>query len=176
MSNLIPFTYLTEQAFLSENIDSRKLQIPLDMAQDNLKNILGKTFYDEIVTQYTADALTEDNEELYDYIKKYLAWETAFYFTKFSQSDSTPTGFRSFDDENSTLIQDIQLTSLSKNQKERSVFYKNSMINFLNQQKDLDKFPLWNKKCDSNFSFGITAIDKRSNTMLKVNKSTITNE
>jgi hypothetical protein len=182
MSNqLIPIAYFKEECFISDNIDERKLRSHLNDAEQDLMELLGREFFEEIQTQYNAtpQTLTADNAALYEgYIKKVLAWQTYLYFLGFSNSDSTPSGEREFIDENSTVLNDVKMWSKEKNVRMKSERWRNRMINFLNesQSNDEDKYPLWEDSCKEVFSFGITAVDKNSDAMIRVNRSIQTNE
>jgi len=66
MINLIPLAYLNEVCFLSLNEDDKKYQIHLEEAQEDLSDLLGAEFYEEIETQYDAGTLTTDNDALYE--------------------------------------------------------------------------------------------------------------
>jgi len=179
MINLIPLAYLNEACFLSLNEDDKKYQFNLEEAQDDLSELIGQEFYEEIESQYDADTLTTDNEALYEgYIKKYLAWQTNFYYQGFANQNHTPTGNREFTDENSSIVSDIKQYGLEKNIRRKAVKYKNKIINFLNleQEKDSTKYPKYEKKCKTDFGFAITSVDKKSDNLLKVNKSIVSNE
>lgn len=181
MINLIPLSYLNEACFLSLNVDEKKYNMVLKLAQQDLKNVLGPEFYTEIETQYDANpqTLTSDNIALYDnYIKDYLAWQTYFKYLKFANTDATPTGIREFNEENSSIASDIKMYSLEKNVLQTANDYKYSLINFLkeSQANDAMKYPLWEDKCKDEMSFSITSVDKKSDALIRVNKSIITNE
>lgn len=179
MINLIPLAYLNEACFLSLNVDDKKYQMVLKIAQDTLKSVLGEEFYEEIESEYEGNTLSDDNESLYEgYIKDFLAWQTYFYYLIFANLDSTPTGLREFNDENSSIVSDVKMYAVEKNVMEFVNRYKYSMINFLKleQEKDSSKYPLFDSKCDYGFNFGITSVDKKSDALFKVNKSIITNE
>jgi hypothetical protein len=51
-------------------------------------------------------------------------------------------------------------------------------VNFLkeSQANDSTKYPLWEDECQEFLSFAITAVDKRSDALIMVNKSITTNE
>lgn len=180
MINLIPISYLNEVCFLSLNEDDKKYQMVLDLAQDMLKNILGGEFYEQLETQYNTDTMSSDNDSFYEDsgLKKYLAWQTYFCYLKFSNVNATPTGIRTFNDENSSIATDIQMYSLEKNILQMLNNYKGSMLTYLKleREKDSTKFPLYREKCTDEFSFGITSVDKESDVVFKVNKSIIANE
>lgn len=178
MTPLIPIAYLNEACFLSMNEDDKKYKMCLEMSQDDLKDIIGKDFYDEIVAQYST-SFTSPNDELYeDYIKKFLAWQTYFNYLKFANTNATPTGIREFSDENSTIASDIKMYSLEKNVLARANKYKFDMVNFLSaaQSEDSTAYPLYMNKCKEYMSFSITAIDKCPDSLIKVNKAVSSNE
>lgn len=178
MINLIPIAYLNEACFLSLNTDDKKYVMCLKLSQDTLEDVIGSEFYEEIETQYESDTFTADNDSLYEYIKDYLAWLTYFNYLKFSNVDATPSGVREFSDENSTIVSDVKMYSLEKNVKANVELYKGKMITFIKLKKAEDgtKYPLYKEKCNNDFGFAITSIDKQSDVLIKVNKAIITNE
>jgi hypothetical protein len=176
--SLLTLSYLNTACFLSLNEDDKKYAMCLEMAESDLEDVLGREFYAQIVAQYPS-TLSADNTALYDpYIKKYLAWETYFHYLKFVNVNATPTGIREFDDENSTIAGDIKMYSLEKNVKGEANRRKYKMVNFLKeaQANDSTKYPLWDDDCKEFLSFAITAVDKRSDALIMVNKSITTNE
>lgn len=152
----------------------------MDLAQDMLKQLLGGEFYAELETQYQAETFSPDNDGFYENsgLKKYLAWQTYFCYLKFANVNATPTGIRTFNDEDSSIATDIQMYSLEKNVLQMLNTYKGSMLNYLKLERDKDstKFPLYREKCHDEFSFGITSVNNCSDIMFKVNKSIIANE
>jgi hypothetical protein len=161
------------------NTDAKKYQMLLKIAQDNLKQLLGAEFYLQIETQYNTETLSTDNDALYDpYIMDYLAWRTYSEYMGFGNGDETPTGTRKFKDDNSELLSDIEMYARQKNVTSKVTFYRNEMLNFIKEAKanDSTKYPLYTEKCIEEFSFGITALDKRSDAIFKVNKTIINNE
>lgn len=184
---LIPLSYINEACFLSTNIDEKKIKPALSEAQMDLRALLGAEFYSEIETQYApvGDTFSQANATLYeDYIKDYLAWTAYFYSLGLSQLESTPTGERSFNDENSTLATDIQLYSKEKNIKRFAYKFKSAMIDFmrLNQTNyaagvsGAYAYAKWEDKCTEEFQFGFSAIGKENDDMFAVNKAVTINE
>jgi hypothetical protein len=176
--SLIPLSYLNEACFLSLNENDKKYNMCLEEAEEDLKDVLGVEFYDQIVSQYPS-TLSADNNALYNpYIKKFLAWQTYYIYLKFANVNATPTGIRSFDDDNSTLASDIQMFSLEKNVKARADKYRFAIINFLkeSQVNDEDKYPLWEEDCKELPSFYITSVDKKSDSMIKISRTAKSNE
>lgn len=179
MINLIPIGYLNEACFLSLNTNDKKYQMCLKIAQDTLKDIIGGDFYEQIETEYDADTLSSDNDVFYDpYIKDYLSWLTYLEYLRFSNADATPTGIRQFRDDNSNVLPNLELAAFEKNVREKMMFYKGKMLNFLREAiaNDSSKYPLYKEKCSDAFGFAITSIDKKSDVLIKVNKAIITNE
>lgn len=179
MTYILDLTYLNEACFLSLNTNDKKYQMCLKMSQDDLKDIIGEEFYTEIESQYPAFTGQPDNYTLYtNYLKDYLAWQTYFNYLKFANVDATPSGIRTFSDENSELADDIKMYSLEKNVREQAVRYRQKLINFLNisQVNDSTKYPLWTNKCREEFSFAITSIDKSNDTVVKISRAVNNNE
>ncbi len=180
MTNLIPIAYLTDTCALSDNIPVKKFQSTLEMAQDDLKDILNTPLYDQIVSQFITipKTLSTANNNLYPYIQKFLAWQTDFYFQKFANSDSTPTGQREFKDDNSDLLTDVKMYSFEKNIKERAMFYRNALINFLRASRinDSTSYPLWIDTCKEINDFSISAVTGKSNIRTEIFRSVRYNE
>jgi len=183
MKLLIPLAYLNEACFLSLNIDEKKFKMVLTIAQEDLKDILGGEFYEQIETQYepSGGTFTAANETLYeDYLKQYLAWATYHRYLGFSQSDSTPTGERSFTDENSALLADIALAKKEKNVLAMVTRYHNRIINYikLEQSKDSTAFPLWEGCKKGVFGWGISGIERNStqDKIFSINKAITDNQ
>lgn len=180
MSFLIPIAYINEACFVSQNIDEKKMKANIEEAQADLKDILGPEFYAQIETQYEGTFSTANNTLYEDYIKQFLAWQSAYYSLGFSQADSTPTGIREFNDENSTVLSDLKLHAFEKNVKRRATRYKYDLINYLkeSQANDTTAFPLWDEPCSDEFGFGITSVSREAgaNEFLSVNKATLNNE
>jgi len=179
MQVIFDLAYLNAACNLSLNTTDIKYNMFVKRAQLQLKEILGHEFYEEIESQYPTFVADADNATLYtSYIRDYLAWQTYFYYLKMSDAEATPTGIREFNDENSSVLSDVKKYSFEKNILDFCTTYKNELINYLklSQARDTTKFPLWEQPCSDSFSFAISAIDKRSDSLVKVNKSIITNE
>lgn len=184
---LIPLSYINEACSVSTNIDEKKLKPNLEEAQLDLLNVLGAEFYEEIEQQYApaGDTLTAANAELYEnYIKNFLAWSSYFYSLGFSQTESTPTGERSFKEENSDLASDVQLYSKEKNVKRLVFKYKSAMIDYLKLQQyrysqgvaGAYPFTKWVNNCREEFQFGFSSIGKENDDLFAVNKAVTVNE
>jgi len=178
MTYILDLSHLLEACFLSTNVDDRKYKMCLKIAQDQLEEILGTEYYNQIVSQYPSSFST-DNSALYDpYIKDFLAWGTYLNYIAFANFDPTPTGLREFNDENSSVLTDVKMFAAEKNVQQQVARYRGKMINYLRleQAKDSTKYPLWVDNCKNEFGFAITSIDKKYDVNIKVNKAVITNE
>lgn len=184
MTLILELAYLNTACFLSLNENDIKYNMCLEMAQEDLRDaILGREFYEQIESQYTAsppnNGYTGDNLALYNpYIKKFLAWQTYFHYLKFANVGATRSGIRTFKDENSDIASDIQMYSLEKNVRARADSSKYAIINFLKEEQanDSTKYPLWEDDNREQMSFAITSVDKESDALIQVNKTIITNE
>jgi hypothetical protein len=170
---LIPLHYLNEACFLSVNEDDKKYAMCLKMAEKDLKGILGRAFFAEIETQFTANAFTTDNENLYEEaIKDYLAWRTYFHYLKFANVTATPTGIRTFNDDSSSIAEDIAMYSLEKHVKEQFVNYQNEISSYIKSVRvtNKDAYPLFDS-CGGTpvNNFSITAINGCSYEQINVN-------
>lgn len=181
MTQLIPLAYVNEACYTSENIDEKKLRGSLDEAQEDLRELLGSEFYDEIEDDYSGNTLSSANSTLYeDYLKIFLAWQTYFYFLGFSQSDSTATGERSFNDDSTQLATDFILHSKEKNVQRRATKFKQRIVSYLEleQSKDSTAFPLYDPPCREELSFAVTAVARETNAdaIISVNRAITSNE
>lgn len=180
---LIPLSYLNEACFLSLNIDEKKFKMVLKIAQEDLRDILGGEFYEQIETQYLPanDTFSTANAILYeDYLKDYLAWATYHRFLGFSQSDSTPTGERAFKDDSSDLLTELSMAGKEKNVKAMVSRYKDKIINYLRLQRTINStsFPLWVDDMKEEFGFGISCIERDTvkDGLISITKATRGNE
>lgn len=179
---MIAVAYIQQTCFLSQNIALEKLNIALEMAQDDLRDLFGSSFYDQLKAQYETSPVptgfSAENLAVYDpYIKKYLAWQSYFYFLIFGNQDSTPTGFRAFTDENSSILDDVSMYSLEKNVRGQAYKYRGKMLSFLNQAKKANSasYPYYHEKCADEFAFAITSVHGKDDTQFRVHKALNTN-
>lgn len=179
MTYLITYAYFRSVTDVSESIDDKTITPKLKMAQDRLKFLIGRKFYDQLTSQYPN--YTGDNLAFYDpQVKEFLAWQTyAFYIPKANIYESR-TGLRIFKEQNSDAASDKQVGALINLANENAEFYKGQLINFLTEQQKLDstKYPLYTEKWASNkfeTSFNITAIQGRDSRFSRINTKTTIN-
>ena len=180
---LIPLAYINEATFASDNINEKKMKGSLEEAQEDLKDMLGVEFYEQIETQYAPanDTFSTANATLYeDYLKQFLAWQSYYYSMGFAQSDSTPTGQREFKDDNSEILSDVKQFAFEKNVRRRATKYKFAILNYLKQQQAQlsTNFPLYTESCKEELSFAISSVERGNNKdiTISVNRAVISNE
>jgi hypothetical protein len=179
MTLLITLDYLNECCALSINVDDKKYRSALIDAQTDMEYLLGTNFYNELVSQYEGNTLTADNDTLYEnYVKNYLAWKTYSNYLPFANVDSTASGLRVQDDDNSSIVNELQLHTVEKNVQEKVNKYQDRMINYLklSQSQDSTKYPLFTTGCKTVRSFSITSISKYKSHLININKTINNNE
>lgn len=181
MVKLITYSYLRSETDISPSVENAVLDNPIKWAQDRLKFLLGRDFYDEVYGQgsTTTTTFTANNAALFDpYIKQYLAWQAyEFYITK-ANTYETRTGVRQFKEENSDPASDGQMNTRVKLAKEQAQFYKGEMINYIIRQQNRGSsyFPLYTCQ-GQNFGngFGISSVSKTDKINVSINTRTINN-
>lgn len=183
MSNLISPAYIKSKTGIANLVDDIELEIPLQRAQDRLGVLLGQSFFDQLVSQANSapQTFSTDNLAFFDpYVKEYLAWQTyEIYFPK-STTYQTRSGLRVFKEDNSDPASDKNLGEQLRLIREDVKLKKEKMINFLRTQQRLSssKYPLFtNSICGITGSgFGISAISKIDDVMIKIQNSTVNQE
>lgn len=174
ITKLISYAYLRTECDISQNIPDQELDAKIRWAQDMLKMLLGKSFYDQIVSQFQAGTLTADNTALFDpYIKQFLAWQAHEDWLIKANFKDTRAGFRVHREDNSDPVSDANMAILIKAAKSKSSTYKNELIGFLNEEqaRSSSKYPLYDPDCELKTSTGtrITSVSKRRNEHYKDN-------
>jgi hypothetical protein len=179
MTKLITYAYFRQETDISQNVENKNLDNPIKRAQDVLKFILGKAFYEEIEGQVSAETLTTDNEDLYDpYIKKFIAWQAYEFYAIRANVYESRSGFRQFSEENSEIANETIMSNIIKDAKQWTQFYKGELLTFIKQQQRIDsrKYPLYRDCGDKQGNgFHITAITKRDKTSQNINTQILRN-
>lgn len=180
MAKLISYAYLRTECDISQTIEDKNLDNPIKRAQDSLKFLIGKAFYDQLVSQNDSGTLTTDNQAFFDpYVKQYLAWLAYQYWLIRANQYATKTGIRQFREDNSDVATDKAMGEMIRDAKEASSKYEGAMISFLKaeQTEDSDKYPLYTNKYStaSGGGFYVTAITKQSTTRQDIDNELLTN-
>lgn len=178
MSKLITYAYMKEETDISSVVENSKLDNPIKNAGDRLKALIGKLFYDELVSQVitTPKTLTTANNTFFDpYVKQYLAWQAYEFYIVKANSFETRIGVRIFKEDNSDAASDKMMGEQIAMAKRQSQFYKDVMINFLrtSQRNSSTAYPLYTMTgtCTTGSAFGISAISKIDTVSFKITSS-----
>lgn len=158
---LITYAYLREECDLPQNLDDSELEKHVYAAQEMLRADIGDGFYQDLLTNYRANSLSAAYTSVYDpYIKQFVAWKAAEYWTVKANFKVTRAGFRVHTEENSAAATDTQMGEIIKDAKYKASFYKNLLIDYLDNHSG--DYELYNR-CGSKKSngFGITVIKKK---------------
>lgn len=166
MSKLITAAFVKAECDIDTNIPNQDLDNPIKQAMDRLRFLLGKQFYDEIVSQGVTNPTTfsADNSALFDpYIKQFLAWQANELFTIKSTAIRKRTGLRTHVDEVDQAAPSDVVNLHIKTAKEQTQFYKGEMINFILQEQQNGKYPLYDEDCNTSkfgTGFGISGVSR----------------
>lgn len=176
--SLISLAYFRDFNNVSDNIEEKDIKPHIFRAEQELKFLIGKSFYDELVSQYeSADGtsgLSADNLSFYDpYLIQWLAKHAYVYLLKGNNYKVTRTGIRTFSEDNSAESTDKIIGEIIKEEKQQVEQYKGRMIAYLRGQQSADssKYPLYDTNtCADKFgtSFHITSVSKTEDVYCKI--------
>ena len=127
---------------LSGVADDARVNVCIQQAQNSLRAILCRDFFNELITEFTAGSYTGLNQTLVeDYIYPYLCWLAYEKYILIGSQDNTKAGFREHLDDNSQPVTDMRLKSLMKNAYEQAEFYKADLEKYL--YDNADDFATW---------------------------------
>lgn len=179
---LISSAYVKGECEISKEVDASDLDNPIKQAQDRLKFLLGRRFYDEIYSQGTTTptSFSSDNSSFFDpYVKQFLAHQAYELYLIKSVAMTQRTGLRVQKSETDDPASDSVVNLFIGTAKETTQFYKGQMINYLLEQQENDstKFPLYDADCDNNKfgGSGITPVGKISTKNLDITNRIIFN-
>jgi hypothetical protein len=111
-----------------------------------LKPCLGEALYTEIETQYDTDTLTPANEILRDFhIKPFLAWRSYADSIIYLYARTEAKGIRVNTDDTSEPLTIGALTKMQQETANTADFYKITMLDYLNDNKD--DYPAYEFHC-----------------------------
>lgn len=175
--SLISYAYFRDFNNVSQNVDDENIKPCLFQAEQELKFLIGKEFYDQLLSEYeSADGLSglsSDNLAFYDpYV---LQWVAKWAYVDLLQNGNyqvTRTGVRVFGDENNSLGSDKLLGEIIKGHRQREQQLKGRMINFLRgaQKANSAKYPLYSYDCGDRMgsTFHITSVSKIEDVYVKI--------
>lgn len=178
MSKLITYAYMRKETDISQNVENDVLDNRIKRAQDQLEFLIGRLFYAELVSQGTTTptSFSSDNEAFFDpYVKQFIAWQAYQYYITRANTYETRTGVRVYKEENSDAASDKTMGERVAEAKTSAVFYRDKMLNFLNEQQRIDstKYPLYENNCNAgrkSSGFGISGVGKIDTTNVSIDK------
>jgi hypothetical protein len=158
---LITYAYLREECDLPMNLDDSELEKHIYSAQEMLRGDIGDGFYQDFLTNYRANTLSSAYTSLYSpYIKQFIAWKAAEYWTVKANFKVTRAGFRVHNEENSDTATDLQMAEIIKDAKYKASYYKNLLIGYLdNHSTDYALYDSCGTKKSN--GFGISVVKRK---------------
>lgn len=143
MITFIDEDYIKKNSPVTYNVQPVDLYPHLDDAQQiHIQNILGDTFYEDLLTKFDAGTLNTDEQTLVDkYLKPALLWRTLWLALPFLTSQLRSKGLIQYSDE-SGQQSDIKSFYFVRNVVEdRAGYRENLMVKYLKKNESL--FPLY---------------------------------
>ncbi len=174
---IISYAYFRDFNNVSDNVEDKDIKPHIFRAEQELKFIIGKEFYDQLETQYESSTGTSgfsaDNLAFYDpYLIQWIAKQSYVYLLMAGNYAITRTGIRTFNEDNSSLGTDKIIGEIIKGERQQVEQYKGRMVNYLRGQQyaDSSKFPLYDNDCADKFgtSFHITSVSKTEDVYCKI--------
>lgn len=140
--HLISEKYIKENSTVDDNVDVSLIVPFIDVAQIQLKRIIGRKLLDEILGQVQNDNLTSLNETLLDeYIQPFLLWATLkeanpYLLYKYRNKAIAVKGA-----EFSSPVSQYELETLTKKANDKANLYAYEMEEYL--QENSADYPLW---------------------------------
>lgn len=183
MTRIITNAYFRDETDVSNSVEDVAIDRKIVKAHDQLQFILGRNFYNQIVSQATTlpTTFSTENAALFDpYIKQYLAWQAYEYYIVNANSYDTRMGRRVFKEANSDPVDAKTIGEMISRAKEDSLFYKGNLINFLVEAQKLNSasYPIYTDKFPQSKmgpSFQITAVQGRDHRFSRINTKTVLN-
>lgn len=160
---LITYAYLKEEVDIPQNIDDQVLEHKIYRAQEMLRMLMGDEFYQDFLTNYKNDTLSEQYVIFQEYVNKFVSWMAYEFFIVKANFNVTRGGVRVHTEENSVVASDVQMAMLIKDAKQQGQYYKNLLMDHLNNNYSL--YPLYNQSCHTNLTgntFHISAVKKHN--------------
>lgn len=144
--HLISEKYIKENSTIDDNVDVSLIVPFIDVAQIQLKRILGKELLNEIINEVENNTLTAENILLLDnYIQPYLLWLTLKEANPYLLYKYRNKSIAVQSAEFSNPVSRMELETLTKQANNKANLYAYEMYDFLKDNQE--DYPLW--KCIS---------------------------
>ena len=163
MTKLINYQYLRLEVDISQNVPDKELDNPIKRAQEMLEMLIGDDLYAEIVSEFDANSLSAANTTLFNYIKKFLAWQAYQFWLPKANFKDTRSGFRVMREDNSDAATEKDMATLIRDIKMWAQTQKEKLVQFLDD--NCSTYPLYECNCGKNkrtgTGFHITSVGKK---------------
>lgn len=162
MAKLINYQYLRTEVDISQNVDGSELDYPIKRSEEMLEMVIGADLYAELVSQNPT--FLGANVALYDYVKKFLAWQAYQFWLPKANLKTDASGVRVHKEENSDPASHLDMAELIRDARMWCQTKKEKLVSFL--EDNCASYPLYdctncgkNKKTGT--GFGITSVGGR---------------
>lgn len=126
---------------VSENASDEQINICIEQAQNQLKSLFCRDYYDDFLAGFEDDSLTGQDLALLAYVKPYLSWLAYSKYTVVGSQDNTKSGFRELLSDNSQPVTESRLNAIRKNAEEQVMYYERDMMYFI--KSNINDFPVY---------------------------------
>lgn len=160
LDKMITYAYLKEECDLPVHLDEAELEHKIYRAQEMLRMLMSEVFYQDFLTQFKANTLTDVYATLFPYIKQFIAWQAHEFWIIKTNFKITNGGIRVHTEENSTIATDEQMGPMIKDAKYQAEYYKRLLTGYLTEHST--SFPLYSVcGCTSGNVFHISAVKNK---------------
>lgn len=143
--------YLKSNTTFSDNVDVKLILSNIKPAQDfYIQDLLGTNLYLDLQTKYSAQTLSNVEEQLVDIIKLATVYRAAEMSLPFMNLQIRNKGIVKLDSENAKQSDLAEMKYLRNEFKDRAEFYEERIIKFL--QNNESSFPLYENDTNTDIS------------------------
>lgn len=138
MIYFITENYLKNQTPITNNVDVTDLTPFVKTASDmTVQPILGTYFYEDLLTKYNAQTLSNDEETLVSYIQPCIAWRTCADAVIGLSRQLKNKGLQSQQGDFSSSVSMSEIAFYVDDYRQKETFYINRLVTYLKENKDL---------------------------------------
>lgn len=138
MIYFITENYLKNQTPITNNVDVTDLTPFVKTASDmTVQPILGTYFYEDLLTKYNAQTLSNDEETLVSYIQPCIAWRTCADAVIGLSRQLKNKGLQSQQGDFSSSVSMSEIAFYVDDYRQKETFYINRLVTYLKDNKDL---------------------------------------
>jgi hypothetical protein len=138
MIYFITENYLKNQTPITNNVDVNDLTPFVRTASDmTVQPILGTYFYEDLLTKYNAQTLSNDEQILVTYIQPCIAWRTCADAVIGLSRQLKNKGLQSQQGDFSSSVTMQEIAFYTDEYRQKETFYINRLVTYLKDNKDL---------------------------------------